>query len=336
MKRPTFVRATLAGAVLLVLSGPALAAACRGQDLMQRFGRTHPAAVRTIEREGAAMPHGTGRLFRLTRAGVPPSWLFGTIHSADRRVAEPPAAVAATLRDARLVALELDRDPGAGDLFAGMNPAEIDRLLIAPPDGQVATLLTRADLGRLETAAKPYGLTPEMARAMRPSILATMMSIPACASRPEPGHPVLDGRLFRMAKDAGKPVVGLETIAEQLGSMADIPVPAQKALIVSTIRHLPESENMLETLTVLYGRGEIGRIVAWARSPRPVPTIDAPLPPVFYEALIDRRNVRMAERAAPLLAAGNAFVAVGAAHLPGETGLLRLLEKVGWGVERME
>jgi hypothetical protein len=35
----------------------------------------------------------------------------------------------------------------------------------------------------------------------------------------------------------------------------------------------------------------------------------------------------------PLLAAGHAFIAVGALHLPGERGVLRLLEQRGYRVE---
>ena len=44
----------------------------------------------------------------------------------------------------------------------------------------------------------------------------------------------------------------------------------------------------------------------------------------------------MRERALPLLAKGGAFIAVGVAHLPGEGGLLRLLEQDGFTVERID
>ena len=38
----------------------------------------------------------------------------------------------------------------------------------------------------------------------------------------------------------------------------------------------------------------------------------------------------MAERAAPILAGGNVFIAVGALHLPGNEGLIELLRKQGF------
>jgi hypothetical protein len=43
----------------------------------------------------------------------------------------------------------------------------------------------------------------------------------------------------------------------------------------------------------------------------------------------------MVERLRPRLAEGGAFVAVGALHLPGEEGILRLLERQGYRVTRL-
>jgi uncharacterized protein YbaP (TraB family) len=40
----------------------------------------------------------------------------------------------------------------------------------------------------------------------------------------------------------------------------------------------------------------------------------------------------MAERAAPILAGGNVFMAVGALHLPGKDGLVELLRRQGFTV----
>ena len=59
----------------------------------------------------------------------------------------------------------------------------------------------------------------------------------------------------------------------------------------------------------------------------------------LYETLTDRlltrRNRLMAERMQAALEAGNAFVAVGALHLPGEEGILALLERRGFEITRV-
>jgi uncharacterized protein YbaP (TraB family) len=56
----------------------------------------------------------------------------------------------------------------------------------------------------------------------------------------------------------------------------------------------------------------------------------------FQRRLIVDRNHRMADRMEPYLKQGGAFVAVGALHLPGEQGLLRLLEQQGYSVRAVE
>ena len=52
------------------------------------------------------------------------------------------------------------------------------------------------------------------------------------------------------------------------------------------------------------------------------------------ERMLDNRNEVMVERMQELLETGNAFIAVGAAHLPGKSGILKLLTEQGYQVSR--
>jgi uncharacterized protein YbaP (TraB family) len=52
----------------------------------------------------------------------------------------------------------------------------------------------------------------------------------------------------------------------------------------------------------------------------------------FYKRLVDDRNLLMVKRMEKHVQQGNSFIAVGALHLPGEKGLLKLLEKKGYNV----
>ena len=51
--------------------------------------------------------------------------------------------------------------------------------------------------------------------------------------------------------------------------------------------------------------------------------------------LLEDRNHRMVERMLPRFDEGGAFIAIGAAHLPGESGVLALLERRGYTVTRL-
>ncbi len=48
--------------------------------------------------------------------------------------------------------------------------------------------------------------------------------------------------------------------------------------------------------------------------------------------MINARNKLMAERAEPILARGNAFIAVGGLHLPGNEGLVEKFRQAGYTV----
>lgn len=54
------------------------------------------------------------------------------------------------------------------------------------------------------------------------------------------------------------------------------------------------------------------------------------------KGLITDRNRRMAERAMPLFESGGAFVAIGAAHLPGSDGVISILKRSGFTVTPVE
>src|SRR5579862_7168306 len=58
-------------------------AACSGRDLMADTERTNPVAYAEILAEAEAIPNGDGLLWKIEKPGMPPSYLFGTVHSTD-------------------------------------------------------------------------------------------------------------------------------------------------------------------------------------------------------------------------------------------------------------
>jgi uncharacterized protein YbaP (TraB family) len=106
------------------------------------------------------------------------------------------------------------------------------------------------------------------------------------------------------------------------------------ALLRDAVEQFAGIDVMNAELLAAYKRQDLAAMMAINES---VMTVgDQRLAKEFQRRLIVDRNHRMADRMEPYLKQGGAFVAVGALHLPGEQGLLRLLEQRGYSVSAVE
>jgi uncharacterized protein YbaP (TraB family) len=85
-------------------------------------------------------------------------------------------------------------------------------------------------------------------------------------------------------------------------------------------------------MIVLYEREDTGMFWPLFRAVLPAGEDDSAGYAAFEEAMITARNRTMAAHAEPILDRGNAFIAVGALHLPGEKGLIELFRQDGYTV----
>ena len=104
-------------------------------------------------------------------------------------------------------------------------------------------------------------------------------------------------------------------------------------MLESTVAYANQTDQLQEELTRFYLARDLAAIQRFMIEPalRSEPDITR----AFLQRLIVARNRTWLARIKRLLAAGNAFIAVGALHLPGETGLLRLLQAAGFRVSRV-
>jgi uncharacterized protein len=330
--RPLFV-ATLC--ITTAASGP-LRADCRGSDLFRELEAKAPATLAVIEAERKATSFGRGKLLQISREGVAPSYLFGTLHLADPRVTSLSHLVRRALANARIVALEsVDRSSGMPTLSDAGSAAR--DVLLAQRNERADRLLTAAEFVRLQSVMVKRGLDRSLGRSLKPTVLALLLDLPTCAVVQPRGNHHLEGVIATIAREHRIPVVGLETTLEQLQELDALPANVQRDLLLATLNRSEYAEDIVETSIIRYIHGDISGLLAWMRSPQPLPgSIDGGLPLAFLDRLLDVRSRRMRDRALPLFNVGGAFVAVGAAHLPGAQGLAQLLQNAGFRVEVME
>ncbi|WP_420408003.1 TraB/GumN family protein [Hoeflea sp.] len=315
-------------------SGPALSGdiACTGENLTERLSVSDPEAMAKARAEAAAVPNGKGRLWKVEKPGVAPSWLFGTMHVTDPRVVTMPEAADEAFDAADTVVIET---------IDILDPAKAQAALLSRPeltmftDGNtLVSFLDETDARLVEEELARRGIPLALVSRMKPWMIAGMLAMPPCEmARKNEGAAFLDVRIVEDARAEGKTLLGLESIGEQMTAMADLPMEFHVRGLVETIRLADLMPDIMATMTELYLEGEIALIM---------PTIMAAGPETgegdtdgyaqFEERIVLMRNRVMAERAAPILAEGNAFIAVGALHLPGEEGLVSLLRDAGYTI----
>jgi uncharacterized protein len=325
-------------AALLCLAAPgATQADCQGHDLFPALKQEAPAAYAAIQNAASEMPFRYGKLFRLSRSGAEPSYVFATLHVSDPRVTEFSPQLRAALTQSKIVVLE---SVETGDRLRQViddNRAAWRQATAANDMQRADRLLDKADFAQLEALVVSKGFPKSAAREFNPSMLALLLDLPSCAVRASTARPYVDEIVADIAHENKIETVGLEQMIEQIEILNGLPRDTERDLLVAILRQADRSGDGLETTIARYVEGDIGGYLAWLRSAEPIPGVaGAQMPKAFLDRLIPLRNSRMRDGALPRLHRGGAFIAVGAAHLPGMDGLLALFEKAGYAIEAIE
>lgn len=257
-----------------------------------------------------------GLLWKLERAGKPASYLFGTIHVEDPRVTRLPGKVKQAFDASRSFTMEALLDqPEQAPLAMGM---------LFSDGRDLETVAGRELYDQTARLLADYGIPARAANAMKPWAAMLTLSYP----KPKTGL-FLDKTLYLAAKEKGKAVHGLETLAEQIAVFDELPMDDQVTLLRETVANAKELPRMFEDMTKAYLARDLTRLTAIADEYQPK---DARLAREFMQRLLKDRNGHMLERMLPRLEEGHAFVAVGALHLAGQDGLLAQLKNRGYRV----
>lgn len=273
--------------------------------------------------QDAAARYDRGLLWRLARAGARDSHAFGTIHIADARVADPPAAVLDALAASRSYAMELVAEEVVRDrLF------ELEELR----GGQRLEPLVGSEVyGRVHRVLSEQGVPAHTIERMKP--WAAMM-VAARQEARDASH-ALDRRLLAAARARRLRIQSLEHLEEQIASFDTVPLATQVALL----RHVLDDRDALEGETEATIQAWLaGDLAELARYPERMERRFPGMGPHYRELvrhLVHNRTVLMHHRLTLPLRTGAVFVAIGALHLQGANGLLAMLAADGYRVERI-
>lgn len=291
-----------------------------------------------LRARAAKIPNSLGRFWQIESPDGAVSHLMGTMHVTDPAILDLPALVEGELTQARLLMTEIDSGgftrpeltewlSGAGFWADGTGP-----LVEAPHPQILAAIYDRLQsLGYADIDITEFTYH---------GLMTLLLSSP-CDDFNSGVFPILDDYIVLRAAIAGVPHRGLEPIRAMQTFVEDPRnLATAQAMVTVYGAYLiePEDKTGPAIQRRIYQNGEIGLY--------DVLEIDYFShfigPDLAHEQLdlvngylLEQRNFDFFNAAAPELKTGGVFMAVGASHLPGETGLVSLLRQAGFTVTRL-
>jgi uncharacterized protein len=321
--------ACLLGALTLSLAHAEPPKPCQGSDLTKVDSLSAAEAA-----DADDLINGDGLLWRIEKPGLAPSYLFGTIHSTDESALEIARRAAQSINGAKVVATELG---GPIDVVekANITAATLASALDRDHDTFEGAIAPE-DREKIEKFVTALGYPAAFAHHLKLWFLAVLTGLPKCeAEREGLNLPEVDQFLAETARDLGVKVIGLETTEEQLAAIANLRPQVAATLLALTARDPALNDDLYVTTLRLYRESRPAEIVAIADALGGLSDVERAAQDEFTRALLQDRNAIMAERAAPLLTSGGAFIAVGALHLAGKTGLVEQFRADGYIVTKV-
>jgi hypothetical protein len=139
----------------------------------------------------------------------------------------------------------------------------------------------------------------------------------------------IDHQLAQLAKQANKPVSGLETAEFQMDIFNELTAPQQDMFLRQSLQEMDQLEKAVDDMVSAWNSGDVARGERlFLDSIRAYPELK--------DKVLDARNRRWIPQIEQLLKQNqDVLVVVGTAHLVGKAGVIELLKDRGYRLEQM-
>ena len=314
--------------VLACLQPIGAIARCAGTDLIAAMPTPERAA---LVDDAAQMPYSQGLLWHATR-GDTQITLFGTYHFPHPQTADHLARISPLIEVADAVYLEVSN----ADQARMEQAVADDPSLMFITEGQtLPDLLGEDDWQRFAKEMRARSIPTFFAAKFKPVWAAMILGIGSCEARNGAMQgDGIDTLIGKHATRLGTPTRSLEDFRTVLSMLDSFPMADQLDMIRLFFAWPGNPDDMAYTLRQRYLSQEVALIWSYSRvvslkygGDRAQQDFDQ-----FEGLLLTDRNTAWLDvlEDAP---EDRLFVAVGAAHLPGDTGVLHLLETKGFDIK---
>jgi uncharacterized protein YbaP (TraB family) len=239
-----------------------------------------------------------------------PSYLFGTMHVRDERVFASIDKLAIYLQECDAFAAEFD--------FQEIDIDALEQASSLPDHISLSTALSPKIYNKLEKIVARETQQPlELFERRSPMFLLNLLAEVQLSAEQQVA---LDKLLYNLAQQANKTILGLETFEEQLAVFKQVNLKEQYRSLKQVATNFKRYRRSLHQVTQAYFEGNITKL--YQQSKRSIGSL--------RRILLYERNAVMAERFEAYTQEQSLFAAIGAGHLAGAKGVLRLLKHKGY------
>ncbi len=259
------------------------------------------------------------------RRGI--AYLVGSIHFGTPAMYPLPAEMTQAYQNSQELVVETD--------LTALDPAQMARIVAAKAmfaDGMtLSKAITPKTWQDLERVMKRFGASAQTLEKQKPwfaSMTLTSLALRSFGFSEELG---IDNHFMKLAHDK-KPIIGLETLQQQLDFLDGFSNAEQEAMLKETFDDIEKGRTFLDETVRAWRKGDARKIDSLMNEEL---RSGDQFSEHMYQVLIADRNTAMTEKLDKLLDHGGTyFVILGAAHFVGENGIVALLKSKGYQVEK--
>ena len=248
------------------------------------------------------------------------SYLFGTFHLLCKNDLQFSDQLKQALKNAKEVYLELDMDDPSM-LMQSM-------MVMSMKDGKkLKDLYTEPEYKKLEQYFTDSLQMPlALLQTMKPLLLEAMLYPKMLSCKTAIG---VEDELMKLAKADKKEIQGLETMAFQASIFDSIPYADQAKQLLAAIDSTDKYKVFFNKMLNVYKSQQIKELEAVINDKEFGDVGD-------NDILLNNRNKNWVKQLKTIMKKESVFVAVGAGHLVGESGVIALLRKEGYTLTPIE
>ena len=240
------------------------------------------------------------------------SYLFGSMHVKDLRAFSQFDFIKDKLNDCSAYAAEFHLDE--------THPAAVQKMTL-PKGVTLKSLIPEKKYTKLrKVIVKATGIDLDFFQYSSPFMLTGLIGA-GLLGKDMPLS--LDEHLWRYAKSCGKSMFGIETLKEQLDVLDQISTEMQLKMLLDLGRNIKRFRHYTLHTAELYQQGELQRLSKSV----------AKNAGKLRKIMLYHRNEIMSERIYELVKKESVFTSIGAGHLGGGKGVIRLLKQKGLTVK---